>query len=176
MLLALILAAQSAPSADVRVVGPGRPNGQTPATLVVEPAAMLIVACDADADGRTSRTELQQCLARTLPAEAIGYLAYADWQKSWLGDQGALPGPFEIDRDGDSRITPAEVQAQFGKLFSRYDKDGDAAITRAEALTIRAMPAGGRNGSRRDERIPGERVPGGQPPTRPVPLTPGAGS
>jgi len=164
---------------DVVVTGPGRANAQTPATMVLEPAAMFIVACDGDGDARTTRAELQACIARTLGKDPapMGYLAYADWQQRWLGDQGALPSPFEVDRDGDGRITPAEIQAQFGKLFNRYDKDGDSAVTRAEALTIRATAAGakgptdarGRRGGKPD-RPRGERVPGGTPDPRPSPL------
>ena len=154
ILAALLLAA--APQ-EVRVVGPGKPNGQTPATFVAEPAAMLIVACDDDADARTTRAELDRCLAHGVTAP-MGYLAYADWQQRWLGDQGALPSPLEVDRDGDDRITLDELQAQFNKLFSRFDKNGDGAVTRAEALTVRATAAGSRDrpvGKRRAERIPG---------------------
>jgi hypothetical protein len=170
--LLLTIAPQSIPP-DVQVLGPAKPNGQTPATMVVEPAAMLIVACDADGDGRTTRTELDDCLARSFTTMAessggqLGYIAYADWQKRWLGDQGALPSPFEVDRDGDNRITLVELQSQFAKLFARYDKDGDRAVTRSEALTIRASAAGGqsrRPGKRPGgERSKGERVPGGTP-------------
>lgn len=160
MILTLLLALQQA-GPEVRVLGPGQPNAQTPATLVVEPAAMLIVACDADADGRTSRSELDRCLERSLP-EAVGYLDYAAWQQKWLGDQGALPSPFEVDRDGDNRVTPDELQAQFAKLFARLDRNGDGAVTRAEALTIRAYATGEPGGRRR-----GERIPGGHPPAPP---------
>lgn len=182
MLLALLLAglaAQQDATPEVRVLGPGRPNGQTPATLVVEPAAMFIVACDADGNGRTSRTELDACVAESFAAidtgktGALGYIVYGDWQRRWLGDQGALPSPFEVDRDGDNRITLAELQSQFSKLFSRYDKDGDSAVTRTEALTIRATAADAKGplGGRRPNRDSNsdrtrERVPGGQPPPR----------
>lgn len=183
MLLALLLAGLASlqdAGPEVRVTGPGRPNGQTPATLVVEPAAMFIVACDADGDGRTSRAELNACIARSFAAidagstGTLGYIAYGDWQRRWLGDQGALPSPFEVDRNGDNRITLDELQAQFSKLFSRYDRDGDSAVTRAEALTIRAVaadakgPVGGRKPDR-DKDARRERVPGGKPlPREPV--------
>lgn len=148
---------------EVRVVGPGKPNAATPATLVVEPAAMLIVACDTDTDGRTTRTELDRCIQRSFPVGAdvkLGYIAYGAWQQTWLGDQGALPSPLEVDRDGDDRVSLDELQGQFSRLFGRYDKNGDSAVTRAEALTIRATAAGDRDGPR--PRRP-ERVPGGRP-------------
>ena len=176
-LLALAAMQAGAPSSpEVRVLGPGRPNAQTPATLMVEPAAMFITACDQDGDGRTNRAELDDCVARsfaaidTAHANTLGYLGYADWQKRWLGDQGALPSPLEVDRDGDNRVSLAELQAHFAKLFARFDKDHDGGVTRAEALTIRAFAADGHDpregGPRRPRRggPPGaSRVPGGHP-------------
>ncbi len=178
MLFPLLLAAavQQVPPADVQVVGPGKPNAQTPATLVVEPAAMFIIACDADGDARTTRAELDACVRRSFAAidtggtGSLGYIGYGEWQARWLGDQGALPSPFEVDRDGDNRITPDELQSQFGKLFSRYDRNGDRFVIRAEALTIRTTAAGGRGqgngpprGKRAQDRPRAERIPGGQP-------------
>lgn len=171
----LLLAALQDASPEVRVTGPGRPNGQTPATLVVEPAAMFIVACDTDGDGRTSLGELDGCIQRSFAAAdasgsgTLGYIAYADWQTRWLGDQGALPSPFEVDRDGDNRITLPELQQQFSKLFSRFDKNGDRFVTRAEALTVRTTaadsrgPTGPGRGKRGKERPRAERIPGGKP-------------
>lgn len=171
LLLALLLSAASQEtSPEVRVMAAGRPNAQTPATLMVEPAAMLIVACDSDGDGRTTRAELDACLARSFGNNALGYIDYGRWQTVWLGDQGALPSPFEVDRDGDNKVTLTEVQAQFSKLFSRYDRDGDKAVTRAEALTVRVTASGGRSGDRggpprgkSDGKPRGERIPGGKP-------------
>lgn len=178
MLLPLLLALnplQDVPP-EVQVIAPGKPNGQTPATLVVEPAAMFIVACDVDHDGGTNRAELDDCVRRsfttidTAATGSLGYIAYADWQTRWLGDQGALPSPFEVDRDGDNRITVLELQAQFGKLFSRFDKNGDHVVTRAEALTIRTTAADGkgpiggqRGGARKGSPRQAERIPGGKP-------------
>lgn len=183
LLLAAAVAAplqQQTGEPDVVVLAPAQANQLTPATLVVEPAAMFIVACDADGDGRTSRAELTACIARTFATVgsagtgSIGYIAYADWQVRWLGSQGALPSPFEVDRDGDNRITLDEVQRQFSKLFSRYDRDGDGAVTRAEALTIRAVAADDKGPvvpqtypkGKRPPPPKGERVPGGQPPEK----------
>ena len=151
MILPLIvsLALAQATPPDVRVLGPGKPNDQTPATMMIEPAAMFIVACDSDGDGRVTRAELDDCVARSFAAidtghaGTLGYLAYADWQKRWLGDQGALPSPLEVDRNGDNRVSLDELQAQFAKLFARFDKDHDGVVTRAEALTIRAVAADG---------------------------------
>ena len=160
---------------DIQVRGPGRANAQTPATLVVEPAAMFIVACDDDHDGRTSSRELEACVTESFATAdqaktgSIGFLAYGDWALRWLGDRTALPSPYEIDRDGDDRITLDELQLQFSRLFSRYDKNGDRAVSRAEALTIRAVaadakgPIGRGPPPKKREKPKGERIPGGQP-------------
>ena len=181
MIVAALLAlaapqAAAPPPPEVRVLGPGKPNEQTPATLMIEPAALFIVACDSDGDGRTTRAELDACVERSFAAidtghtGKLGYLAYADWQRRWLGDQGALPSPLEVDRDGDNRIALTELQAHFAKLFARFDKDHDGAVTRAEALTIRAFAAdghdpreGGPRGRHRGPPPGSQRVPGGHP-------------
>ena len=159
ILLALILQAApppGSPSPPALQAGPGQP----PATMVVEPVAMAMAAWDADGDGRTSRAELQAGVARSMAAinaarsGGLGYIGYADWAKRWLGDANALPSPFEIDADGDNRITLAELQAAMTRVFDRLDKDRDDFVTRAEALTIRASPSerdgrGGPRGKRR---------------------------
>jgi hypothetical protein len=125
-------------------------NGQPPATMVVEPVAMMIAACDADNDGKTTRAELVLCVTKSFDAidtgrkGSIGYIDYSDWALKWLGDRNALPSPFTVDSDGDNRITLTELQAEFGTLFTRFDTDKDGAVTRAELLTIRASAAGDR--------------------------------
>lgn len=119
--------------------------GQPPATMVVEPVAMAIAAFDADGDGRTSRAELEAGVARSFAAidtarsGSLGYIAFGDWAERWLGDRNALPSPFEVDTDGNDRITPAELQAAFARVFARLDTDRDGNVTRKEVLTIRTM-------------------------------------
>jgi hypothetical protein len=155
-LLALVAAtpafAQAVPPAPA---GPGQP----PATIVAEPAAMLIASCDANRDGATTRAELAACIAHTFAdvdtggTGAIGYIAFSDWALKWLGDRNALPSPFDVDADHDDRITLAEMQAQFDRLFDRFDADRNGAATRAELLTIRGSavpqgPVGGKRGRR----------------------------
>ena len=131
---------------EIVVVAPPKPTPQTPATIVVEPAAMFAAACDVDGDARTTRAELADCVARSFAAAdtaqsgSLGYLAYSDWALRWLGDRTALPSPYDADRDGDNRVTEVELQAQFAKLFSRWDADRDGELTRAELLTFKARP------------------------------------
>lgn len=161
MLLPLLLLLQT-PAAPPPGAPGEPPSNLAPATVVAEPLALVIAAADADGDARTSRAELSAYLARSFAAVAkggrdIGYIAFADWAKRELGNPSALPSPFEVDRDGDNRITPAELQTRFGLVFDRLDIDKDGALTRAELLTIRAGGPGGHEdgpGGRRPRRRP----------------------
>lgn len=127
------------------VIAAPAPHRQPPATIVVEPAAMLIAACDGDADGQTTRAELSACIARSFAdvdrarAGSIGYILYSDWALKWLGDRNALPSPFGVDSDNDDRITLPELPAAFTGLFDRFDANKDGAVTRAELITLRGI-------------------------------------
>lgn len=131
----------------LQVALPG-PAPQPPATILVEPAAMLLASCDADADALTTRAERDICLARAYasaegaPSGRIGYIAYGDWARRWLGDPNALPSPYEVDADGDNRIALSELTARFSALFDRYDVNKDGAVSRSELVTIRARAPG----------------------------------
>ena len=147
ILLALAAPVSAPVSASVAAQtppAPVSPQRQPPATIVAEPAAMFIAACDANGDGRTTHDELTACVVRsfaaidTAHAGSLGYIGYADWALRWLGDRNALPSPYEVDADNDNRITLVELQARFDSLFARFDVDKDGATTRAELLTIRA--------------------------------------
>ncbi len=131
------------------------PPGERPAaaTVVVEPVGMMLAGFDADGDVRTTRAEAETGIARGFAEVAkgqptIGYIAYADWAERWLGDRAALPGPFEVDRDNDNRISLPELQARIAAIFARIDRNGDGVLTRAELLTIRSMPGETRRGRR----------------------------
>lgn len=119
-----------------------------PPVLVVEPVAMMIATFDADGDGNVTRDEMRKGVARSFEAidtdhkGKLGYIAFADWARKWLGDANALPSAYETDADGDNQITLAELQAKFDQIFARLDKDKDGVLTRAELLTIRAFPMG----------------------------------
>ena len=140
MLLALLLQA-AVPAAPAALPGPGKP----PATFVVAPVAMAMAGFDADGDARTTRAEMEAGVRRSFAAidsgnsGSIGYIGFADWAERCLGDRNALPSPFEVDTDGDNRITPAELQAAFARVFARLDTNRDGSLSRKELLTIRAM-------------------------------------
>ena len=155
MILALLLAlsqqAQPAPT-------PPKPDAYrpAPATIVAEPVALFLAGMDRDRDGRTTLAELRQGLVEATGGDkpwgaGIGYIAYSDWAERWLGDRNGLPSPFELDRNGDNRITVEELGTRFEGIFARFDANKDGAVTRAELLTIRNS-ALGRPGAERPDR------------------------
>ena len=157
LILALLL--QSAPAGPPPSAGPRQP----PATIMAEPAALLIAAADADGDARVTRAELDKALERSFAAVdsqnsgSLGYIAFADWAERYLGDRNVLPSPFDVDRDGDNRITLDELKSRFAAIFARMDRDADGVLTRAELLTIRSSafvdrPAGADGKRRRSRR------------------------
>ncbi len=151
MLVIILALAQSVPQSP-------RPAPQPPATIVAEPAALFIAACDADADAKVTQSELTACVMHAFAGAddaatgSIGYIAYADWCMRWLGDRTALPSPFELDTDGDNRITLAELQTGFAGYLRRFDIDHNGIVSRAELVTIKSRPQGDeanrRNGRR----------------------------
>ncbi|WP_448661880.1 EF-hand domain-containing protein [Sphingomonas sp. CJ20] len=128
----------------ITVVAPRAP--QPAANLIVEPVGMMIAAFDADGDGRVTRAEFDAGLRRSFDAidtgrkGALGYIAFSDWAERWLGDRNALPSAFEVDRDGDNRITFAELAERFDMFFTRFDADKDGVIVRSELVTLRPPP------------------------------------
>lgn len=158
LLLAALLAtpatAQTAPAAPP--VTPAPPRPQPAANIIVEPVAMMIAAFDADGDARVTHAEFDAGLRRSFDAidtrqsGALGYIAFSDWAERWLGDRNTLPSPFETDRDGDNRITFAELADRFALLFARFDTDKDGVLVRRELVTIRPQMIlpGGRKGKR----------------------------
>lgn len=133
-------------------------SAAAPPVLVVEPVAMMIATFDADGDGNVTRDEMRKGVARSFEAidtvhtGKLGYIAFADWARKWLGDPNALPSAYETDADGDNQITLAELEARFDQIFTRLDKDKDGVLTRAELLTIRAFPMGDGPRGKRGQR------------------------
>lgn len=150
-MLSLLLALQAAPA-----VAP-TPYRPAPATIVAEPVALLLTGFDRDDDARVTRAETTAGLAAITSggewASGIGYIAYADWSARWLGDRNGVPTPFDVDRDGNGRVTAAELSDRVAAIFDRLDADKDGVLTRAELLTIRRDAGGFRDGgAQRGER------------------------
>lgn len=135
-------------------------QAQPAATVIVEPVAMMIAAFDANGDAKVTRAEFDAGLRHSFDSidtdhkGSIGYIAFSDWSERWLGDRNTLPSPFEVDRDGDNRITYAELAERFDLFFTRFDADKDGVLTRKELVTIRPpayTPGGGRGKRKRGD-------------------------
>lgn len=167
--VALLAAAQTVEGTRARMPvtvdlrGKQRPEGNpAPIPLMIaEPVAMAIATFDVDHDGIVTRAEFDAGVRRSFEVSAkgqatIGYIAFGDWSERWLGNRNALPSPFEVDADGDNRITLPELQARFDLFFTRFDTDKDGSLRRIELLTVRTMPTPGtRPGD--DKRPPRDR-------------------
>lgn len=148
-MLLLFLALQVAPAAE-----PYRPPTST---IVAEPVAVLLAGWDRDGDGRTTLAEARSGTEAATSGpewtDGVGYLAFADWAERYLGDRNVTPSAFEIDRNGDNRITRDELLDRVEAIVVRMDNDRDGAVSRTEMLTIRGNPRGGRpDNGREDDR------------------------
>lgn len=136
---------------------PGQRAPQPVANIIAEPVALMIAAFDSDGDARVTRTEFEAGLSKSFASAdpeksgSIGYIRYADWALTWLGDRNALPGPFEVDTDGNNRITLAELRARFDLLFARFDTDKDGVLVRSELVLVRTPQLIMERGKRRRE-------------------------
>ncbi|WP_084582563.1 EF-hand domain-containing protein [Sphingomonas azotifigens] len=150
MRLFLLLAACTAalPALAQERPAPGQitvnaPGAQPQATVIAEPVALLIAGFDSDGDARVTRAEFDAGLKRSFDSAdtahtgSLGYIAYSDWSLRWMGDRNTLPSPFEMDRDGDNKVSWAEFQDRFAQIFARFDKNKDGVIERSELVTIR---------------------------------------
>ncbi|RYD61686.1 MAG: EF-hand domain-containing protein, partial [Sphingomonadales bacterium] len=133
------------------------PSVSNAATVIVEPAAMMIAAFDTDGDARVTRAEFDAGLRRSFDSMnprdgTLGYIGFSDWSERWLGDRNTLPSPFETDRDGDNKISFDELAERFALLFARFDADKDGVLTRKELVTIRPQMPGSDFGRKRRKR------------------------
>lgn len=150
--------AQQQPAAPAVPLAQPQPGAEPVPLMIAEPVAMAIAAFDADGDGIVTRVEFDAGVRKSFETIAkgqpsIGYIQFGDWSERWLGNRNALPSPFEVDQDGDNRISLAELQARFQLFFARFDRDKNGSIARSELLTTRPMPQpGGRPGEGEDSR------------------------
>lgn len=138
ILIALPAQAQQTPAAPPAPGGPAQP----PANLIAEPVGLMIAGFDSDGDARVTRAEFDAGLRHSFEAAdsqkrgSIGYVGFSDWAETWLGNRNALPSPFEVDADGDNRITLAELSDRFDLLFTRFDANKDGVIVRSELVRV----------------------------------------
>lgn len=134
---------------------PGSPP-QPAANLIAEPVALMIAGFDSDGDARVTRAEFDAGLRRSFDAfdtakrGSLSYIGFSDWAETFLGNRNALPSPFEVDADGDNRITFAELANRFDLFFTRFDADKDGVIVRSELVALRPPPVINYDRRRRD--------------------------
>lgn len=163
ILLALAaLAAQQQPVTPPTVLTRPLPGAEPIPLMIAEPVAMAIAAFDADSDAVVTRAEFDAGVRKSFEAVAkgqssIGYINFGDWSERWLGNRNALPSPFEVDQDGDNRISLAELQGRFELFFTRFDRDKNGAIARSELLTTRPQPQPGARPADGENRRPQRR-------------------
>jgi len=138
-LIAVPAQAQTVPAVPPAPVAAPQPA----ANLIAEPVALMIAAFDADGDARVTRPEFDAGLKHSFDSAdptgkgSVGYIGFSDWAERWLGNRNALPSPFEVDADGDNRITFDELATRFDLFFKRFDLNKDGVILRSELVTLR---------------------------------------
>lgn len=125
------------------------PPAPTPPTLFAAPVSLMIAGFDGDGDTVVTRAEFDAGVARSFASGdadgdgRIGLIELSRWAETWLGNQGAVPGQYDFDRDGDNAISREEFVEEFNRRFVALDKDGSGTISRAELISFyvpRVMP------------------------------------
>jgi hypothetical protein len=138
VLTALPAYAQQTPGAPP---APGA-AAQPPANLIAEPVGLMIAGFDSDGDGRITRAEFDAGVRHSFELAdpqhrgSLSYIGFSDWAETWLGNRNALPSPFEVDADGDNRITLPELADRFDLFFTRFDANKDGVIVHAELVRV----------------------------------------
>ena len=136
------------------------PYQPSPPTIVASPLAMAIAAWDRDGDLKVSRPEFDWGVSRSFAAfdrqndGTLSLIEFGTWAMATLGNSGALPGHFDLDRDGDDKISSKEFKAYFDARFKSLDANADGVLTRGELVTLIAAPPRGREGRGRREPAP----------------------
>jgi Ca2+-binding EF-hand superfamily protein len=121
---------------------PPEPTQPTRPTLSATPVAVMIAAFDRDGDTRVTRAEFDAGVERSFKAGdrngdgLISLLELGPWSEAWLGNAYALPGQFDLDSDGDDKISPEEFRADFARRFDAMDKDRDGVLVRSELIVL----------------------------------------
>lgn len=131
-----------------------------PPTIVATPLTVAIAGFDRDGDMIVSRAEFEGGVAQAFGhADAdrdgrVSLIELAGWAEAALGNRGALPGPFDFDRDGNDSISREEFVGLFDARFASLDKNSDKALRRSELVSFATLPAGPRPDRRRMEERP----------------------
>jgi hypothetical protein len=139
MLLSAVLAV---PVLSGQAYARDEPYRPSPPTITASPFAMAVAGFDRDSNLQVSRPEFDWGTSKSFAAfdrdsdEYLSLIELTAWAEATLGSQGALPGRFDFDRDGDDRIGRAEFIVQFSSKFAELDKNQDSVLNRAELVTV----------------------------------------
>jgi hypothetical protein len=139
----LILTAALASAASEPVLArDDQPYRPSPPTITASPLALAVAGFDRDLDLQVSRPEYDWGVSKSFAAfdrdsdEALSLIELTAWAEATLGSQGALPGRFDFDRDGNDRIARSEFIALFGSRFADLDKNKDMVLSRSELVSV----------------------------------------
>lgn len=127
--------------------------------LTATPVALLFAGMDSNGDARITHAEARAAEERMFQAAdgdhdgSLGLIELADWSQAWLGDQSAVPGRFDFDRNGDDKISKAEFIAELERRFAGFDKNSDGVIERSELITVALPPSQGKR-DRQSQQAP----------------------
>ena len=142
LLLALVAACASS-AGSAKENEPYRPS---PPTIIASPLAMTVAAFDRDGDYRVSRAEYDWGVSRAFAGfdrendGSFSLIEFAAWAEAALGSNGALPGQFDFDRDGNDRISRDEFRNYFSGRFAALDRNNDGSLSRAELVSFAPSP------------------------------------
>lgn len=116
-------------------------------TISAQPVALMIAGFDGDGDGVVTRAEYDAGVERTFRQGdadkdgALSLIELGNWAEHWLGNRGAIPGQYDLDRDGDDRVSLSEYQTEFARRFLELDRDRNGVLTRSELILLTAPRA-----------------------------------
>jgi len=140
----------------------GGPMGGPALGLIGGPEGLK--ALDTDKDGKLTKAEIEAGLAQRFPGVDAGLTIQQFEPLYWKLHHERMVRAFQfLDRDGDGKVTSAELQAVTDGVFERMDRNGDGALSKED----RPERGPGRHGPHGDWNGPGPHGPNGPGPNGP---------
>lgn len=120
--------------------GGGFAGGQLQESAIARPVSLLFVGFDTNDDQVTTSEELAAGLKTEFARadrDKDGFISgfeMVDWATLMMGDKEAQPDYRTMNSDLGQSVSPDEFTKAFQHEFTRMDRDGDGRLTRAELL------------------------------------------